>query len=81
MHYLNFQSFPSPFSIPKLHLKYTKEILKNTKDIAFARGGAHLPIAHALGLLSTQRFGLTKVNFEIFLVNFLFLSEIEIEKN
>ena len=29
MHYLNFQSFPSPFTIPKLHLKYTKEILKN----------------------------------------------------
>ena len=32
MHYLNFQSFPSPFSIRKLHLKYTKEILKNTKE-------------------------------------------------
>ena len=32
MHYLNFQSFPSPFSIPKLHLKYTKEIVKNTKE-------------------------------------------------
>ena len=32
MHYLNFQSFPSPFSIPKLHLKYTKELLKNTKE-------------------------------------------------
>ena len=31
-------------------------------NIAFARGGAHLPIAHALRLLSTQdlRFGLTK---------------------
>ena len=32
MHYLNFQSVLSPFSIPKLHLKYTKEILKNTKE-------------------------------------------------
>ena len=33
-------------------------------DIAFARGGAHLPIAHALRLLSTKelRFGLTKLN-------------------
>ena len=32
--------------------------------IAFARGGAHLPIAHALRLLSTKelRFGLTKLN-------------------
>ena len=32
-------------------------------NIAFARGGAHLPIAHALRLLSTQelRFGLTKL--------------------
>ena len=33
MHYLNFQSFPTPFTIWKLHLKYTKEILKNTKEI------------------------------------------------
>ena len=32
MHYLNFQSFPSTFSIWKLNLKYTKEILKNTKE-------------------------------------------------
>ena len=34
------------------------------KNIAFARGGAHLPIAHALRLLSTKelRFGLTKLN-------------------
>ena len=34
-------------------------------NIAFARGGAHLPIAHALRLLSTKelRFGLTKLNF------------------
>ena len=33
-------------------------------NIAFARGGAHLPIAHALRLLSTKelRFGLTKFN-------------------
>ena len=33
-------------------------------NIAFARGGAHLSIAHALRLLSTQelRFGLTKLN-------------------
>ena len=33
-------------------------------NIAFARGGAHLPIAHALRLLSTKelRFGLTKLN-------------------
>ena len=36
------------------------EIVSN---MAFARGGAHLPIAHALRLLSTQelRFGLTKL--------------------
>ena len=35
------------------------------KNIAFARGGAHLPIAHALRLLSKQelRFGLTKLKF------------------
>ena len=34
------------------------------KNIEFARGGAHLPIAHALRLLSTKelRFGLTKLN-------------------
>ena len=34
------------------------------KNIAFARGGAHLTIAHALRLLSTKelRFGLTKFN-------------------
>ena len=32
MHYLHFQSFPSLFSIPKLHLKYTKEILQITKE-------------------------------------------------
>ena len=33
-------------------------------NIAFARGGSHLPIAHALRLLSTKelRFGLTKLN-------------------
>ena len=33
-------------------------------NIAFAIGGAHLPIAHALRLLSTKelRFGLTKLN-------------------
>ena len=32
-------------------------------NIAFARGGAHLPLAHALRLLSTQelRFWLTKL--------------------
>ena len=37
---------------------------KSMVNIAFARGGAHLPIAHALRLLSTQelRFGLTKLN-------------------
>ena len=36
------------------------------KNIAFARGGAHLPIAHALCLLSTKelRFGLTKLNLK-----------------
>ena len=32
MHYLNFQSFPSLSSILKLNLKYTEEILKNTKE-------------------------------------------------
>ena len=32
MHYLDFQSFPSPFTIQKFYLKYTKEILKNTKE-------------------------------------------------
>ena len=37
---------------------------RKKKNIAFARGGAHLPIAHALRLLSTQelRFRLTKLN-------------------
>ena len=37
---------------------------KKKKNIAFARGVAHLPIAHALRLLSTKelRFGLTKLN-------------------
>ena len=37
--------------------------LKIEHNIAFSRGGAHLPIAHALRLLSTQelRFGLTKL--------------------
>ena len=72
-------------------------------NIAFAIGGAHLPIAHALRLLSTQelRFGLSKLNlrkkeekrnlarvfwrgeilFEIFKSFFLFLNEIELEKN
>ena len=37
--------------------------VKVSLDIAFARGGAHLPIAHALRLLSTQelRSGLTKI--------------------
>ena len=34
MHYLNFQSFPSPFNIRKFHLIYTKEILKNTREKA-----------------------------------------------
>ena len=35
----------------------------NNVNIAFARGGAHFPIAHTLRLLSTQelRFGLTKL--------------------
>ena len=44
-----------------LEVRAWKEIRKN---IAFARGGAHLPIAHALRLLSTKelRFGLTKLN-------------------
>ena len=38
--------------------------MKLLKDIAFARGGAHLPIAQALRLLSTQelRFGWKKLN-------------------
>ena len=37
------------------------------ENIAFARGGAHLPIAHALRLLSTQelQFGLTKLKFKL----------------
>ena len=36
----------------------------NILNIAFARWGAHLPIAHTLRLLSSQelRFGLTKLN-------------------
>ena len=36
---------------------------KTLENIAFASGGAHLPIAHALRLLSTQelQFGLTKL--------------------
>ena len=46
---------------PNLHEIDVTETLMN---IAFARGGAHSPIAHALRLLSTQelRFGLTKLN-------------------
>ena len=44
MHYLNFQSFPSPFTIWKLHLKYTKEILKNTKEIIGQRDFQFLPL-------------------------------------
>ena len=43
-----------------------KEIrqLRTMSNIAFARGGAHLPIAHALRLLSTKDlwFGLKKLN-------------------
>ena len=35
MHYLNFQSFPLPFTIRKLNSKYTKEILENTREKAF----------------------------------------------
>ena len=40
------------------------QVIDNILKIAFARGGAHLPIAHALRLLSTKelRFGLTKFN-------------------
>ena len=61
---------------------------KKKKNIAFTRGGAHLPIAHALRLLSTQelRFGLTKFNLrkkknrKNLARGFLFLDEIEIEK-
>ena len=34
MHYVNFQSFPFPFTIRKLHSKYTKKILKNTREKA-----------------------------------------------
>ena len=51
-------------------------------NIAFARGGAHLPIAHALLLLSSKEIGGVfffggGANFKSF---FLFLDEIEIEK-
>ena len=47
---------------------------KTSRNIAFARGGAHLPIAHALRLLSTQelQFGLTKLNSK---KNFNFLGK------
>ena len=50
-------------------IEFTKDIfervVKKLENIAFARGGAHLPTAHALRLLSTGelRFGLTKLNF------------------
>ena len=64
-------------------------ILGHKQNIAFAKGGAHLPIAHALRLLSTQelRFGLTKLklrkkeenNFVGWGIIF-FLYEIKIEK-
>ena len=45
------------------------------ENIAFAKGGAHLPIAHALRLLSTHelRFGLTRLKLrrkKIFLCYF-----------
>ena len=82
-------------------MSYNEHGLRISTNIAFARGGAHLPIAHALRLLSTQelRFGLMKLNlrkkirekkiwkgiFSIFLKFFksifLFLNEIELEKN
>ena len=51
MHYPNFQSFPSPFSIRKLHLKYTREILKNTKEKSGDR------IFHFLALCGVKHFG------------------------
>ena len=37
----------------------------NTRNIVFAKGGAHLPIAYTHRLLPTQelRFGLTKLKF------------------
>ena len=43
-----------------------KEKRRRMKNIAFARGGAHLPIAHALRLLSTQelQFRLTKLKLK-----------------
>ena len=48
--------------------------LIHSVNIAFARGGAHLPIAHALRLLSTKelQFGLTKLKLRkiIFWNNF-----------
>ena len=50
MHYLNLQSYPS---IQKLHLKYTMEILKNTKkDIVQSFFSGFLPKNHFLCNLS-----------------------------
>ena len=48
--------------------------VKDRKNIAFARGGAHLPIAHALRLLSNQklRLGLTKLSSKKKIKNLLF---------
>ena len=49
---------------PNQNIKMELLNLKKKENIAFARGGAQLPIAHAIRLLSTQelRFGLTKLN-------------------
>ena len=60
------ESFLTFFSlrVRKVFPKYKRaHFTNNTVNIAFARGGAHLPIAHALRLLSTQelRFWLTKL--------------------
>ena len=56
------QRHGSGFLVSKSSSQISK-YLKTFHNIAFARGGAHLPIAHALRLLSTQelRFGLTKL--------------------
>ena len=61
----NFNFLGKPLLVEKyVEGRKKKERRKRRKNIAFARGGAHLPIAHALRLLSTQelRFGLTKLN-------------------
>ena len=56
-------TLPPNFNFLGKPLLGEKYVEGRRKNIAFARGGAHLPIAHALRLLSTQELKLRKNNF------------------